>query len=169
MEAGFPPREASLFVAHRELSCEFEFSPLSSQFALQGNGRSCRKLFNDRQLRTKNWAPIGEVLDSLAAREQPMNSIGSVQSGNGHHPMTRQLLPASDIRRTEHPANQRAEIEPDSTGRNVRYGLPCTKCRTYYRADLLTCPLCQSTQGTPVTSPCSQRPWASPQQLASGP
>jgi hypothetical protein len=44
MEAGFPPREASLFVAHRELSCEFEFSALSSQFAVQGNRRSCRKL-----------------------------------------------------------------------------------------------------------------------------
>ena len=26
----------------------------------------------------------------------------------------------------------------------IGYGLPCSKCRTYYPADLTTCPICQS-------------------------
>ena len=61
------------------------------------------------------------------------------------------MLPAGDVRRAEHPATQPVDIQRDANaarvaGGNVRYGLPCAKCRTYYRADLLTCPVCDSRQ-----------------------
>ena len=31
------------------------------------------------------------------------------------------------------------------------YGLPCAKCRTYYAADLTSCPVCKSSERV---SPC---------------
>jgi hypothetical protein len=79
-----------------------------------------------------------------------MNSIRSVQSGNGPNDGVRRVS-ASDVRRGQRPANQGPDLEPDPTGSRVaggkvRYGLPCARCRTYYRADLLTCPVCESTQ-----------------------
>jgi hypothetical protein len=41
--------------------------------------------------------------------------------------------------------------------RRVGYGLPCSKCKTYYAADLKACPVCQATErvspfDTPMTS-----------------
>jgi hypothetical protein len=80
-----------------------------------------------------------------------MNSIRSAHSGTGPNERAGQVLPANNVRRAEHQVSERAGIEPDATGKcatggNVRYGLPCARCRTYYRADLLTCPVCQSRQ-----------------------
>ncbi|HXY14475.1 MAG TPA: hypothetical protein VEI26_08250 [Terriglobales bacterium] len=34
----------------------------------------------------------------------------------------------------------------------VGYGLPCSKCRTYYPADLKACPICKSTERVTVTA-----------------
>ncbi len=34
------------------------------------------------------------------------------------------------------------EISVDLQSKCVGYGLPCASCRAYYRADLLTCPIC---------------------------
>jgi hypothetical protein len=35
---------------------------------------------------------------------------------------------------------------PKEPARNAGYGLPCSKCRTYYSASLNTCPVCRSTE-----------------------
>src|SRR5262244_182524 len=34
--------------------------------------------------------------------------------------------------------------------RPVRYGLPCISCRTYYSADLASCPVCESRERIPA-------------------
>ena len=89
-----------------------------------------------------------------------MNSIRSMQSGNASVDRARQVLPANAIRLGE-TANQRTEIKPDRignrvSGEKVRYGLPCARCRTYYRADLLSCPVCQSTQRVSASAPVEE-------------
>lgn len=33
---------------------------------------------------------------------------------------------------------------PELTPKRAGYGLPCSKCKTYYTADLATCPVCKS-------------------------
>ena len=38
--------------------------------------------------------------------------------------------------------------------RRVGYGLPCSKCKTYYAADLKSCPVCQATERvSPLDAP----------------
>ena len=38
--------------------------------------------------------------------------------------------------------------------RRVGYGLPCSKCKTYYAADLAACPVCQATERvSPLDAP----------------
>jgi hypothetical protein len=86
-----------------------------------------------------------------------MNSIRSMQSGNGSSDKAHRALPADAVRAAE-PPNQRAMIQPDRTRSRVtetkvRYGLPCARCRTYFRADLLSCPVCQSTQRVSAGEP----------------
>jgi hypothetical protein len=34
--------------------------------------------------------------------------------------------------------------------RKVLYGLPCAKCKTYYPAELPTCPLCKCPERVPA-------------------
>jgi hypothetical protein len=35
---------------------------------------------------------------------------------------------------------------PDLVPKRAGYGLPCSKCKTYYTADLATCPVCKSAE-----------------------
>jgi len=53
--------------------------------------------------------------------------------------------------------------------RQVGYGLPCAKCKTYYAADLHACPVCKSLQRvSPAESPVAVTPVENlpdPQQL----
>lgn len=49
----------------------------------------------------------------------------------------------------------------DSPLKRVGYGLPCAKCRTYYTADLMACPVCKSTERVSASVaplPASQLP-----------
>jgi hypothetical protein len=45
------------------------------------------------------------------------------------------------------------------------YGLPCANCRTYYPADLNTCPVCESSERVAVTAPPAPAPLAPSEQL----
>src|SRR5271157_2485685 len=49
--------------------------------------------------------------------------------------------------------NQRASATPDASPKPVPkiagYGLPCSKCRVYYPADMDICPVCKSTERVP--------------------
>ena len=42
------------------------------------------------------------------------------------------------------------EISADLQPKHVGYGLPCANCRAYYRADLLTCPICGCSERVPA-------------------
>ena len=39
-----------------------------------------------------------------------------------------------------------------TVARNVGYGLPCAKCKTYYKADLTVCPVCKSSERVAAVS-----------------
>ena len=47
----------------------------------------------------------------------------------------------------------------------VGYGLPCSKCRTYYPADLTSCPICKSSERVSVSSIKLSIPLASAEEL----
>lgn len=47
-------------------------------------------------------------------------------------------------------------IQVDTLVKQVGYGLPCAKCRTYYAADLTACPICKSAERVlPTAAPVS--------------
>ncbi|HKS76071.1 MAG TPA: hypothetical protein VJQ82_22860 [Terriglobales bacterium] len=48
------------------------------------------------------------------------------------------------------------EVAPKAMG----YGLPCAKCRTYYAADLDSCPICHNTERVKAASPMPAGPAA---------
>jgi len=43
-------------------------------------------------------------------------------------------------------------IDEGARKKPVGYGLPCSKCRTYYPADLAACPICKSTERVSITA-----------------
>src|SRR6266566_2836176 len=45
-------------------------------------------------------------------------------------------------------------IQP-AMARHIGYGLPCSKCKTYYTADLQVCPVCKSPQRVSALEPLS--------------
>lgn len=50
--------------------------------------------------------------------------------------------------------------------RRVGYGLPCSKCKTYYAADLKVCPVCQATERvSPLDAPLTSNAVAGTAQL----
>lgn len=77
------------------------------------------------------------------------------------------------------PARQRAEnlpqerhnafVEAPGVPKHTGYGLPCSRCKTYYAADLPACPICKNPQRvsasapTPTVAPAEQLP--DPEQL----
>ena len=50
------------------------------------------------------------------------------------------------------PANTHARPTSSTNGvaKQIGYGLPCAKCRTYYRADLTACPVCKTSERVSV-------------------
>ena len=60
---------------------------------------------------------------------------------------------------------QRAGAVDQSVGKPAGYGLPCTKCRTYYAADLNTCPVCGSSERIAVVVSTTPSPIAPMEQL----
>jgi hypothetical protein len=59
------------------------------------------------------------------------------------------------------PARQveKFQASPAADAKQVGYGLPCAKCKTYYTADLASCPVCKSSQRV---SPEGQLPRIAP-------
>jgi len=58
-------------------------------------------------------------------------------------------VPAT-VQRANPPA-ARAASPNNGLIKQVGYGLPCAKCRTYYRADLAACPVCKGSERVSVT------------------
>lgn len=46
-----------------------------------------------------------------------------------------------------------AETRNTQSARNVGYGLPCARCKTYFAADLIVCPICKGTERVSPTVP----------------
>jgi hypothetical protein len=86
-----------------------------------------------------------------------MNSIFSTPSGK---PITQGVVqPQSDVQRATSAVPQNSVTAPQIGPKRVGYGLPCSKCKTYYAADLKACPICKNperisakTISTPVVS-----------------
>ena len=49
------------------------------------------------------------------------------------------------------PQAARSSSPSDGLAKTIGYGLPCAKCRTYYRADLPACPVCKGSERVSVT------------------
>jgi hypothetical protein len=71
-----------------------------------------------------------------------MNSIFSTPSGK---PITRGVVqPHGDVQRATSAVPQNSVSAPQIGPKRVGYGLPCSKCKTYYAADLKACPICKN-------------------------
>lgn len=53
------------------------------------------------------------------------------------------------------PIVQRSQMQSPSrvTPKPIGYGLPCAKCKTYYAANLTTCPVCKTSERVTATVP----------------
>ncbi len=45
------------------------------------------------------------------------------------------------------------QTEPQITPKHIGYGLPCVNCKTYYAADLTTCPVCHDVKRVSPSEP----------------
>lgn len=96
-----------------------------------------------------------------------MNSAQPTQSGVVKPSAQAILQPGSDTRYdrrvAENPAVA-AKLRPGRTG----FGLPCAKCKTYYAADLTTCPVCKDTERVSpiVASAAASVPSSAPEAAA---
>lgn len=77
-----------------------------------------------------------------------MSSTPSAPLGNA--PVSQAVLQRGSELQTNPNANQ--STAPQSAPRRTGFGLPCAKCRTYYGADLKTCPVCKSGERVAVTA-----------------
>lgn len=88
-----------------------------------------------------------------------MNSGNNSTTGYGVAPAKKQA--------TAGPAQGLADTQ--FTPKHIGYGLPCAKCKTYYAADLSSCPICNSPQRVspiePVAKLVSAEQMPDPQQL----
>lgn len=48
------------------------------------------------------------------------------------------------------------EVPPATGGKAVGYGLPCSRCKAYYPADMHACPICKSPERVSPTVPVAQ-------------
>jgi hypothetical protein len=72
-----------------------------------------------------------------------MNSTPTIPPGVGRMAVTGTVRPASDtITDRSIISSEQSRLGHKSTG----FGLPCAKCRTYYPADVKSCPVCKSTE-----------------------
>jgi hypothetical protein len=74
-----------------------------------------------------------------------MNSAQATQTAkaNGSQAVQAVLQPGSEMRS---PQTRDANATPAPVVRSVGYGLPCAKCKTYYKADLTVCPVCKASE-----------------------
>ena len=79
------------------------------------------------------------------------NATRSRQAAPDHAAAQAALAPEKDARRTE-PLSAPGAPE-DSARKPAGYGLPCSKCRLYYSADLDACPTCHHTERVAPVAP----------------
>jgi len=76
---------------------------------------------------------------------------------------------APTMRDTGVAARQTVRVNPaihdGARKKPVGYGLPCSKCRTYYPSDLTACPICKSSERVSVSAIKFSIPLAPPEEL----
>jgi hypothetical protein len=84
-------------------------------------------------------------------------------------PVSPAVLPSSsDAQTTERVAKPNPPAARPVVPRPVGYGMPCANCKTYYAADLKTCPVCKAGERvSPVATPV--RPTVAPGELCPDP
>jgi len=90
-----------------------------------------------------------------------MDSTHMVQSTGGTGAAIRAALkPTNDLRRATSAAHIPSEkVAETPSSKPAGYGLPCTKCKTYYLANLNACPVCKSSERvSPVALAPENRP-----------
>jgi hypothetical protein len=91
-----------------------------------------------------------------------MNSTRPTRSGNGR--TVGQVLTGNGEIPHDERGPENAAAVPQLNPKRPGYGLPCAKCRTYYRADQTVCPVCKATERvspnaiSPVTAVNEQAP-----------
>ena len=82
-------------------------------------------------------------------------------SGSGAAAVRAPMKPANETRRTIPSARSTEKVAIQGL-KPVGYGLPCAKCKTYYLANLSSCPICKSAErvsatfAVPATSPVEE-------------
>jgi hypothetical protein len=62
-------------------------------------------------------------------------------------PVSPAVLPSnSDTQTTERATKATPPIAPQGVPKQTGYGMPCANCKTYYAADLKTCPVCKAAE-----------------------
>lgn len=74
-----------------------------------------------------------------STRSTPSGAAAAVAPARTAVPVATELRPAVRSART-------TAATTVATARQVGYGLPCTKCRCYYPANLTACPICKTTE-----------------------
>jgi hypothetical protein len=74
-----------------------------------------------------------------------MNSAQATQTAkaNGSQAVQAVLQQGSEMRS---PQGRDANLGAPPMATSVGYGLPCAKCKTYYKADLTVCPVCKASE-----------------------
>jgi len=63
---------------------------------------------------------------------------------------------AAPARQTENAGNRNVFTEAPLTAKHAGIGLPCSKCKTYYAADLTACPVCKNPQRVSPQAPLAR-------------
>ena len=74
-----------------------------------------------------------------------MNSAESTQV-RVTTPVAAVLAAGAPTQVVEHPAPMNRPGSPEGVPKRAGYGMPCSKCKTYYAADLAACPVCKNTE-----------------------
>ncbi len=94
-----------------------------------------------------------------------MNSTPTIQSGDATQVASPALRPSSPVQGAKRAMNQNLAARPQPAPKQTGYGLPCANCKTYYAADLTTCPICQSPERVSPTGASASASLSSSEQL----
>ncbi len=66
------------------------------------------------------------------------------------------------------PRKPASQATPPQSAKSIGYGLPCSRCRAYYPADMTACPICRSTERVSPTAVTARpaTPVALPAEIA---
>lgn len=76
-------------------------------------------------------------MESRAAQSAKEKSVNPVVVSGQERPVPHKLAP---------------DTTPSQNSKSIGYGLPCSRCRAYYPADMTACPICKSAERVSATA-----------------